>query len=75
MYSYVFGENINLIMVAELWAVRDDLALLFGFASLIVEIDSRFVFNAFCKKQVKWDVCTTFSSSASLWCTVSLSLV
>lgn len=33
MYSYVFGENINLIMVAELWAVRDDLALLFGFAS------------------------------------------
>lgn len=33
-------------MVAELWAVRDDLWLalvFFGFHNLIVEIDSRFV--------------------------------
>lgn len=37
-------------MIAELWAVGDDLALLFGFSSLIVEIDTRLVFNASCKK-------------------------
>lgn len=55
----------ELYMGSEGWFVWLDLR--FGFASLIVEIDSHFVSNAFCREEA-----SPSGTSASLYCTAFL---